>query len=62
MNFADGLGISYLAWTWNTIADYGDCSNALLGPKISAYYTGHPSGFGAACEPTFGKSATSEAA
>lgn len=46
MNFADGLGISYLAWTWNTIADYGGCENALLGPKRSAYYTGHPSGYG----------------
>lgn len=46
MNFADGLGISYLAWTWNTEADYGGCSNALLGPKLSAYYSGHPSGFG----------------
>jgi endoglucanase len=46
MRFADGLGISYLAWTWNTVADYGSCSNALLGPKRSAYYSGHPSGFG----------------
>jgi endoglucanase len=46
MGFADGLGISYLAWTWNTVADYGGCENALLGPKVSAYLTGHPSGFG----------------
>ncbi len=46
MRFADGQGISYLAWTWNTEADYGGCSNALLGPKLSAYYSGHPSGFG----------------
>jgi len=47
MKFADGLGISYLAWTWNTVADYGGCdNNALLGPKRSAYLTGHPSGFG----------------
>lgn len=46
MNFADGLGISYLAWTWNTEADYGGCSNALLGPTRKAYYTAHPSGFG----------------
>jgi endoglucanase len=46
MRFADGLGISYLAWTWNTVADYGGCENALLGPKRSAYLTGHPSGFG----------------
>ena len=46
MKFADGLGISYLAWTWNTEADYGGCSNALLGPKLSAYLSGHPSGYG----------------
>jgi len=46
MRFADGLGISYLAWTWNTEADYGGCENALLGPTRKAYYTGHPSGFG----------------
>ena len=46
MKFADRLGISYLAWTWNTEADYGGCENALLGPKRSAYFTGHPSGFG----------------
>jgi hypothetical protein len=46
MNFADGHGISYLAWTWNSEADYGGCSNALLGPTRKAYFTGHPSGFG----------------
>jgi endoglucanase len=46
MKFADGLGISYLAWTWNTEADYGGCENALLGPTRKAYYSGHPSGFG----------------
>ncbi len=46
MRFADRLGISYLAWAWNTVADYGGCANALLGPRRSAYYTGHPSGFG----------------
>lgn len=46
MRFADGNGISYLAWTWNTEADYGGCSNALLGPGLSAYFSGHPSGFG----------------
>ena len=43
----DRHGISYLAWTWNTEADYGGCHNALLGPGLSAYYTGHPSGYGA---------------
>ena len=47
MRFADGQGISYLAWTWNTEADYGGCANALLGPGLNAYFTGHPSGFGA---------------
>jgi hypothetical protein len=46
MKFADQHGISYLAWTWNTEADYGGCSNALLGPTNKAYFTGHPSGFG----------------
>ena len=46
MRFADRLKISYLAWTWNTEADYGGCSNALLGPTLGAYFTGHPSGFG----------------
>jgi endoglucanase len=46
MRFADRVGISYLAWTWNTEADYGGCANALLGPRQSAYYSGHPSGFG----------------
>ncbi len=46
MKFADGQGISYLAWTWNTEADYGGCDNALLGPTRKAYYTGHPSGYG----------------
>jgi endoglucanase len=46
MRFADGQGISYLAWTWNTTADYGGCANALLGPKVSAYLSGHPSGYG----------------
>jgi endoglucanase len=46
MRFADGLGISYLAWTWNTEQDYGGCANALLGPTTAAYFSGHPSGFG----------------
>ena len=46
MKFADKQGISYLAWTWNTEADYGGCANALLGPNTSAYYSGHPSGYG----------------
>jgi hypothetical protein len=46
MRFADQLKLSYLAWTWNTEADYGGCANALLGPSESAYFSGHPSGFG----------------
>lgn len=46
MKFFDRIGGSYLAWTWNTEADYGGCANALLGPKQSAYFSGHPSGFG----------------
>jgi endoglucanase len=53
MNVMDGIGQSYLAWTWNTVQDYGGCSNALLddpGPDINGfppgYYTGRPSGFG----------------
>ncbi len=45
MAFADSIGISYLAWTWNTTADYGGCHNALL-DGIDAYYTGQPTGFG----------------
>jgi len=53
MRFSDGLGISYLAWTWNTVADYGGCSNALLGPKLSAYFSGHPTGFGAGVRTHF---------
>jgi endoglucanase len=55
MRFADRLGISYLAWTWNTEADYGGCANALLGPKRSAYFTGHPSGFGKGIREHFRK-------
>jgi hypothetical protein len=53
MGFADSLGMSYFAWTWNTVQDYGGCSNALLddpGPQINGqpagYYTGRPSGYG----------------
>jgi endoglucanase len=46
MKFSDQHGISYLAWTWNTEADYGGCANALLGPTQGAYYSGHPSPFG----------------
>jgi hypothetical protein len=54
MGFMDSIGQSYLAWTWNTVQDYGGCSNALLddsGPRISGnaagYYTARASGYGA---------------
>ncbi|HKP91457.1 MAG TPA: cellulase family glycosylhydrolase [Thermoleophilaceae bacterium] len=51
MRFADSLGVSYLAWTWNSVQDYGGCSNALLdGGDPSrpdrGYYTARPSGYG----------------
>jgi endoglucanase len=46
MKYADRIRLSYLAWTWNTVEDYGGCANALLGPRVSAYYSGRPSGFG----------------
>jgi len=46
MKLADRAGISYLAWTWNTGADYGGCANALLGPKVPASSSGPPSGYG----------------
>jgi hypothetical protein len=53
MKVMDGIGQSYLAWTWNTVQDYGGCSNALLddpGPQVNGfargYYSARPSGFG----------------
>lgn len=51
MAFGDANGISYLAWTWNTVQDYGGCSNALLDGGDSSrpnrgYYTARPSGYG----------------
>jgi endoglucanase len=52
MRVMDALGQSYLAWTWNTVQDYGGCSNALLDDPgqrngfPAGYYTGRPSGFG----------------
>jgi endoglucanase len=53
MKVMDGIGQSYLAWTWNTVQDYGGCSNALLddpGAQMNGfpagYYSGRPSGFG----------------
>lgn len=54
MGIMDGLHQSYLAWTWDTVQDYGGCANALLddsGPDVNGfpagYYSGNPSGFGA---------------
>jgi hypothetical protein len=53
MAVIDSIRQSYLAWTWNTVQDYGGCSNALLddpGPPINGqpagYYSAKPSGFG----------------
>jgi hypothetical protein len=53
MSIIDSIHQSYLAWTWDTVQDYGGCSNALLddpGPPVNGfpagYYSGRPSGFG----------------
>jgi hypothetical protein len=53
MSIMDSIHQSYLAWTWNTVQDYGGCSNALLddpGPAVNGfpagYYSGRPSGYG----------------
>ncbi len=53
MSFMDSIGQSYIAWTWDTVQDYGGCANALLddaGPLVSGqpagYYSAKPSGFG----------------
>jgi hypothetical protein len=53
MRVMDAIGQSYLAWTWDTVQDYGGCSNALLddpGPAINGfpagYYSARPSGYG----------------
>jgi hypothetical protein len=60
MKFGDGIGISYLAWTWNAVQDYGGCSNALLdsgrkGKAGRAYLKGLPSGFGRGVRAHFRK-------
>jgi endoglucanase len=54
MDIMDSIKQSYLAWTWDTVQDYGGCANALLddpGPQRNGfpagYYTGRPSGYGA---------------
>ncbi|HEX5120375.1 MAG TPA: cellulase family glycosylhydrolase [Pseudonocardiaceae bacterium] len=41
MSFLDGIGASYLGWTWNA----WDCSS---GPSLISDYTGTPTPFGAA--------------
>jgi hypothetical protein len=53
MAFMDSIHQSYLAWTWNTVQDYGGCSNALLddpGASVNGqpagYYSAAPSGYG----------------
>jgi hypothetical protein len=53
MAVMDSIKQSYLAWTWNTVQDYGGCANALLddpGAAINGqppgYYTARPSGYG----------------
>jgi endoglucanase len=53
MKLMDAIGQSYLAWTWDTVQDYGGCANALLddsGPAVhgfpAGYYSGRASGFG----------------
>jgi endoglucanase len=53
MGIMDSINQSYLAWTWNTVQDYGGCSNALLDDasapingQPAGYYTARPSGYG----------------
>jgi len=60
MQFADQHGMSYLAWTWNTVQDYGGCANALLDDNTqrpdgqpAGYYSANPSGFGAGVRDHF---------
>jgi hypothetical protein len=60
MDVIDSIHQSYLAWTWNTVQDYGGCDNALLddsGPDVNGfpagYYSGSPSGFGAGVRDHF---------
>jgi endoglucanase len=60
MDVIDSIHQSYLAWTWNTVQDYGGCDNALLDDPAaevngfpSGYYSGRPSGFGAGVRAHF---------
>jgi endoglucanase len=43
MRFADRLDISYLAWTWDSVKDFGGCGNSALVRS----YNGAPTRFGA---------------
>ena len=58
MSVMDSIHQSYLAWTWDTVQDYGGCSNALLddpGAKNgfpAGYYSGDRVASGAACVST----------
>jgi hypothetical protein len=55
----DSLRQSYLAWAWDTVQDYGGCSNALLDDPgtrngfPAGYYTGRPSGYGSGVRAHF---------
>jgi endoglucanase len=59
MAVMDSLRQSYLAWTWDTVQDYGGCSNALLDDPgtrngfPAGYYTGRPSGYGSGVRAHF---------
>ncbi|HEY2604095.1 MAG TPA: cellulase family glycosylhydrolase [Thermoleophilaceae bacterium] len=60
MGIIDSIHQSYLAWTWDTVQDYGGCSNALLddpAPEVggfpAGYYSGRPSGFGSGVRDHF---------
>ena len=61
MAVMDGIGQSYLAWTWDTVQDYGGCSNALLDDPgtidgfPAGYYSARPSGFGRGVRDHFRK-------
>lgn len=53
MKVTDAIHQSYLAWTCDTVQDYGGCAKALLDDPGHAvhgfsagYYSGRPSGFG----------------
>ena len=61
MAVIDSIQQSYLAWTWDTVQDYGGCANALLDDPgtqngfPAGYYSGRPSGFGRGVRDHFRK-------